>query len=211
MQPLPPKRGRGRPSPTTRSRDREPADRETGGVCFRGGSGRRGGLLQSQLRFGFDSRPPTNFRPDANPGQRGNTMQITGPYSENKFFKHGSTCAHCGAEILPRRLRNKIVGRARAYCSNRCRQAAFRNAELAGRYQPSAAPFSTHPEPISLRNDENSSTNSIAQKVDSTGRASLGIPRVVLETEQRWRNSGQPIVSSNGVTSYIVGRLRRPR
>jgi hypothetical protein len=138
-------------------------------------------------------------------------MQIDGPRSKHKFLKHGSACLHCGGEILPRKLRDKIVGRARQYCSNKCRQAAFRNAELAGRYQPPAAPFSTHPEPILLRNDENSSTNSIAQKVDSTGRASLGIPRVVLQAEQPWRNSGQPIVSSGGVECFLVGKLRRAR
>jgi hypothetical protein len=37
------------------------------------------------------------------------------------------------------------------------------------------------------------------------------VPAEVRDIEQPWRDAGKAIVSSDGVTVYIVGRLRRPR
>jgi hypothetical protein len=117
--------------------------------------------------------------------------------NRNRFAVRGGVCRHCGGEILPRRLRNKVVGRARQFCSNKCRQASFRNAEFDRTYQVLAA----------LRNDGNNATASTACKVDFYGRAS----RLVRDIEQPWRNAGQPIVSPDGVTCFVIGRLRRAR
>jgi hypothetical protein len=118
---------------------------------------------------------------------------------------HGGICAHCGAEILPRRLRDKVVGRDRRFCSNKCRQAAFRNADFARRHHPLGA----------LRNDQKSSVISEGCEGDFPGRASSPIDnetwREVLDTEQPWRGCGELTVSADGVQSFIVGRLRRSR
>ena len=114
---------------------------------------------------------------------------------------HGSVCPVCGTEILPRRLRGKIVGRVRLYCSDRCRKAAFRSTDFTRRYPPLEAG----------RNDENNPITSNACKGDFGGRASPGVWREVLRLEQRWRDTGEPIISPDGVVCFIVGQLRRPR
>jgi hypothetical protein len=116
---------------------------------------------------------------------------------------HGGRCRYCGEEILPRRLRGKIVGRTRAFCSNKCRQAAFRNAEFTRRYGA----------PEALRNDKNTSVVSAACNSDFAGRASPIIDAetwaTVIDTEQPWRGRGQPVVSSDGVQCFVVGKLWR--
>jgi hypothetical protein len=114
------------------------------------------------------------------------------------------TCQHCSQEILPRQLRDKVVGRARRFCSNKCRQAAFRNAKFARRYRLSDA----------LRNDKNTLVVSTACN-DFAGRASPEISsetwRKVRDIEQRWSNHGEPVVSADGVQCFVVGKLRRAR
>jgi hypothetical protein len=113
--------------------------------------------------------------------------------------RHGSACQHCGREILPRRLRGKKVGRERVFCSNRCRQAAFRNAEFARRYPPSG----------SLRNDQKDSIVSNTCKGGFADRPSLQVWRKIIKLERPWHSSGCEIVSSDGVRCFVVGRLRR--
>jgi hypothetical protein len=128
---------------------------------------------------------------------------------DTNFFtstkRHGSMCPHCGREILPRRLRGKKVGRERVFCSNRCRQAAFRNAEFARRYPPSG----------SLRNGQKNSIVSTACKGDFLDRplpkVSREAWRKVVEVEQPWRSGGCEIVSSHSVRCFVVGMLRRRR
>jgi hypothetical protein len=126
---------------------------------------------------------------------------VSAPHSKNQFIKHGGACEHCGREILPARLRGKIVGRARRFCSNRCRQASFRNAEFERQYQP----------PQALQNDKNNSIVSDACNDDFAGRASPEVWRKVLKAEQPWREGGQAITSPDGVQCFVAGRLRRPR
>src|SRR5262245_35293127 len=111
----------------------------------------------------------------------------------------------CGAEILPRRLRGKIVGRARLYCSDRCRKAAFRSTDFARRYPPLGAG----------RNDKNNPIVSTASDGDFAGRASPEVSgklwHKVLKAEQPWRGGGDLIISSDGVSCFVVGKLRRSR
>jgi hypothetical protein len=133
--------------------------------------------------------------------QRGNAMQITSSPPKNKFLKHGGVCQHCGAEILPRRLRGKSVGRTRTFCSNKCRQAAFRNAEFARRYGSSGA----------LRNGLQTIESPQVFSTILPTEASSGVWRKVLEAEQPWRTSGASIVSRDGVQCFVVGKLRRSR
>jgi hypothetical protein len=129
-------------------------------------------------------------------------VQINDQHAKNKFVSHGGTCQHCGQEILPRRLRGKIVGRGRRFCSDKCRQAAFRNADFARRYQT----------PEALRNGKNNSTSSTVSNGDFAGRASADkARRKAVQAERPWLDSGQPIVSSDGVVCFVVGKLRRAR
>jgi hypothetical protein len=121
--------------------------------------------------------------------------------SPSKFKSHGGICQNCGREILPRRLRGKIVGRARLFCSNKCRQAAFRNADFDRRHQVSEA----------LRNAEKTPIAPTACRTDFAGRASPVVLRKIRQTEQPWRDAGAPIVSSDGVVCFVVGKLRRSR
>ena len=120
--------------------------------------------------------------------------------SKNKSITHGSTGEQCGREILPGRLRGKIVGRIRRFCSDRCRKAVFPSTDFARRNPPLWAG----------RNDENNPTGSIACKIDFTGRASPNSCGI-LDFEQPWRKSGAPIVSSDAVQCFVVGKLRRSR
>ena len=118
-------------------------------------------------------------------------MQLSPPPFEGKARLYGGVCQQCGREILPRRLRDKIVGRARLFCSNKCRQRAFRNADSARGYQT----------PGALRNDEKPPIVSTACNNDFAGRASPVVLGRVREIEQPWRDAGEPIVSSDGVAS----------
>jgi len=127
-------------------------------------------------------------------------VQLNDPHSKNKFAIRGSTCQHCGREILPRRLRGKIVGRTRRYCSAACKQAQFRNAEFERKYPP----------PEALRNDKKSPIVSSASNGDFAGRASPEVSaklwRKAVTTERPWLDSGREIVSPH---CFVVGKLRR--
>jgi len=130
---------------------------------------------------------------------------MSGLHSRSKSTTRGGACEHCGQEILPRQLRGKVVGRARRFCSNKCRQASFRNADFDRRYQP----------PQALRNGKNTSVVSTTCNGDFFGRASSEISSEtwckVREIEQPWRDHGEPVVSADGVLSFVVGKLRRSR
>jgi hypothetical protein len=132
-------------------------------------------------------------------------LQITDPHPKNKFAIRGGVCQRCGKEILPRRLRGKIVGRDRRFCSNKCRQAAFRNADFERR----------HPARRALRNDRNNPIVSAASNGDFAGRASPEVTaklwRKAVQIERPWLRSGEAIVSPDGVQCFIVGALRRAR
>jgi hypothetical protein len=130
---------------------------------------------------------------------------MSGLHSRFKSTTRGGTCEHCGREILPRQLRGKVAGRTRRFCSNKCRQASFRNAEFDRRYQP----------PRALRNGKNTPVVSTACNDDFAGRAFPEISgetwRRVREVEQPWRDHSEPVVSADGVLSFVVGKLRRSR
>ena len=129
-------------------------------------------------------------------------MQITDAGPKHKVTTHGSACPNCGREILPRRLRGKIVGRDRRFCSSKCRQAAFRNADFARRYQT----------PGALRNGKNTRTISSASNGGFAGRASADkAGRKAVAVERPWLDSGREIVSADGVHCFVIGKLRRPR
>jgi hypothetical protein len=86
--------------------------------------------------------------------------------------KIAAPCRYCGREFFA----GKRDGRRRQFCSNACRQAQFRNAEFARRYQV--------PDP--LRNAENTPTNSMASKGKNRGRA---FPVDLLGHGYRWPGS----------------------
>jgi hypothetical protein len=128
------------------------------------------------------------------------------------FRQHGTTCRHCGLEILPRQLRGKKAGRRSLFCSDACRKNEFRRNQLAGGYYPTAPEKQTPQIANVRRNGENNSTISMGQK------AGFGDPRVAPElwrgiqaVERRWLGRGQEVVSSAGVSCFVVGKLRRAR
>ena len=133
------------------------------------------------------------------------------------FVMRGYECQHCGKPVPPQRLQG--TGRPRLFCSDKCRKAAFRLADFDRRYKV----------PGAGRNPEKTPAISTPKTSISAGRASpevtpknsisaifgemtmAKVPAEVRDIEQPWRDAGKAIVSSDGVTVYIVGRLRRPR
>jgi endogenous inhibitor of DNA gyrase (YacG/DUF329 family) len=77
--------------------------------------------------------------------------------------RRDQVCAVC-AQPLPRE-RQRRTGRRRRFCSDRCKQAAFRNrkAEIL---------VAAHPTPGALRNAENSGVGSTPSAARKRGRAS---------------------------------------
>jgi hypothetical protein len=135
-------------------------------------------------------------------------VQIYHVHSKDKFKAHGGTCQHCGAEILPRRLRGKTAGRNRLFCSEACRQAEFRYAQKAAGY---LSPARVTKQPSSAKSDDSALAISKAYRGDFSGRLTPEVWRSVTDTEQRWRDRGVGVVSPDGVVSFVVGRLRRAR
>jgi endogenous inhibitor of DNA gyrase (YacG/DUF329 family) len=103
--------------------------------------------------------------------------------------KVGVPCPECGREFWT----SKRNGRRRQFCTNACRQAHFRNAEFARRYQV----------PNPLRNAENTSTNSVACKAEKRGRA---FPVDLLGHGFRWPGSGLDPEISKRIINVELGR-----
>jgi hypothetical protein len=113
------------------------------------------------------------------------------------FVMRGYECQHCGKVVLPQRLQR--TGRPRLFCSDRCRKRAFRLARLDGGYGTSGASENLENKLAAGRNPGNSPA------------VTVRVPAEVRDIEQPWRNAGEPIVSSHGVTCFVVGKLRRSR
>jgi hypothetical protein len=131
----------------------------------------------------------------------------------NQSFKRlGTTCRHCGLEILPRQLRGKKAGRRSLFCSDACRKNEFRRNQIAQGYHPTAPEKQTPQIAKVRRNGGNNSTISRGQKAGfADPRVAPELWRGIQAVERRWLGCGQEVVSPSGVACFIVGRLRRAR
>jgi hypothetical protein len=132
--------------------------------------------------------------------------------SNQTFKRFGTTCKHCGLEILPRQLRGKKAGRRSLFCSDACRKDEFRRTQIAGGYHPTAPQKQTPQIAKVRRNGGNNPAISMGQKAGFTDpRVGPELLRGIQAVERRWLNRGQEIVSLSGVACFIVGQLRRAR
>jgi hypothetical protein len=120
-------------------------------------------------------------------------MQISSFESSRKV---AAPCRNCGREFFA----GKRNGRRREFCSNACRQAGFRNAEFARRYQV--------PDP--LRNVENTAANAVACEGENRGR---GFPLDLLGHGFRWPGATaiDPELHRNILAVELGGPLRMVR
>jgi hypothetical protein len=140
------------------------------------------------------------------------TMDTNLKTPDQTFKRLGTTCRHCGLEILPRQLREKVAGRRSLFCSDACRKDEFRRNQILQGYHPTAPKKQTPQIAKVRRNGGNNPVISMRQKAGfADPRAAPELWRGVQVTERPWLNRGQEVVSPSGVSCFVVGRLRRAR